>query len=165
MPRDVGTEEAILDAVIARIDSQLTEAVTADNIRLCLDWNQPPMTAGSICFLVGPGDGLFDQDLIEGGGAAQATFKGEIIVGIYTPIQIDIAQRHDHALKDATRGLLPLWRKVVKALLGWSPGVADSELTRNPLLPSQRHFVTSSDGRKWHGVLQTFLLDYDVDLT
>lgn len=165
MPRTDGTEEEILDAVIERLIATIPSTFNESNLLLCMDWQGPQMTPGDICGLVGPDDGEFNEAMLDGGGQDQATFATGIIVGVFTPIRIDPSKRHSEALKNSTRGLLPVWRKVLKSLTNWSPGDVGDELTRNPLFPTTRNWVKDEvTSGKYLGFYQRFSVTYDVDL-
>jgi hypothetical protein len=165
MARDNGTEEAIIDAVIARLTGTLPTYFTSANLLLCMDWQAPQMTPGDICGLVGPDDGEFNESMLDGGGQEQATFATSIIVAVFTPIRTDASKRHSDALKNSTRGLLPIWRKILKSLTAWSPSSGGDQLTRNPIFPTTRNWVkTEVMSGKYLGFYQRFSVTYDVDL-
>ena len=121
MARVNGLEQDIIDAVIARLIAQVSDVFDANNLYLCMDWQAPQMTPGDVCGLVGPDDGEFNETMLDGGGQDQATFSTSIIVAVFTPIRTDQSKRHSDSLKNTTRGLLPIWQKILKALTAWTP--------------------------------------------
>lgn len=170
MARNFGTEPEIIDAVIAKIVADSLVAFptapvfTTANTRLCMDWDRPPMTSGAISCVVGPGDGNFEEDSLIGGGQQQATFDSSLIVAVYTPIRTDLSGFHNEILKEAKRGLWPLWKMILQSLVDFSPNDETNYFTRDPLYPTQRLWVKTMES-KYFGFQQYFTVKYDVDLS
>ncbi len=76
--------------------------------------NAPQMPTGGDYFLsVSPGDSIFDEELAIGG---QTNEIGTATVTYYSRIKLDRTMHDKEILRNVTRGLLPIKKKVLKTL-------------------------------------------------
>lgn len=163
MARNKGTFDAILLAVVDRLISQVGGLDEA-NCYLSLNPDVLPMpNPGDFVCVVAPTSGMFSDSMFEGGGVEQTTSDSGIIVKIHSPVQLDEVHRDAVFLTDATLGLIAKVRSTLKALSDWSPGSVGSELTRDPLIPSDFAFTRNS--RSLGACELTFKLSFDWDLS
>lgn len=165
MARDRAKFDEVMLAIVARLIDQV-DGARAENCYLSLNPEDTPSpNPGTFVFVVSPPmAGNFDEGMIDGGGAQQATNLGDLRIGIHSPVQLDETNRDTQFLTNSTLGILETWRQVVKALTPWSPGDAESDpMTRDPLIPSG--FVIRRKNRSIGMVVQNFRLTFDLDLT
>ena len=161
MARTVGKLDAILLAIQARIIDQCS--VTAASCYIALDPNDVTNAPGDFVYVIAPASGAFDQSLMDGGGAQQATADTGVIVKIHSAVQLDEPQREEAFLTHATLGVIEKWRLLVKALTDWAPTSGSDTLVRNPLLPAG--FDIDRTSRGVGGIQQAFTFNFDLDLS
>lgn len=108
----------VLAAVVTRLKAAVSE-LDGDSLCYVSDYPAPPEQAINDLFAtVSPSDGTFDVDLQEGAAANDVREYAGVLVTVFSKMKLDRHGRTDSLLSDATRGLLPLKRKILKALAG-----------------------------------------------
>lgn len=109
------TQETVLKRIVVRLRRQLRL-----NRSRCYETLEPEAPAiqpvgGGHFVTVAPGDGQF----VEGEQAPpNVTEEWSVLVTVYTRIKLDRLNSDQELLRDASRGLLVLKRKILKALVG-----------------------------------------------
>jgi hypothetical protein len=107
----------VLTAIQARIVSQTS--LTSDTCLIAFDGEEPPLnpaTSTGMYARVYPEGEDFDQPKMDGGGTLQVEQVARVVVQIHTTQQLDQTGHAKEALMNATRGVLPLVKSVLKAL-------------------------------------------------
>lgn len=165
MTRIDTTQDIILARIVARLRDQLNlpDHRCYETLEPLVD---PKIPKGGDCFLtVSPGDGRFDEGMQAGGGAEQLMEQSSVTVTIYAKIALDPADRATQILHKVSRGMFPLKRDVLAALVGHDLADADG----NYLLRSQLYAIQSWRPRynqtaKIAMTAVAFGVDYDWDL-
>lgn len=166
------TQSDVLDRIVVRLREQLDL-----DPRQCfesLDADSPPeLPVGGDYFVgVSPGDGQF---LTGEQVVGNVTELWSVVVTAYTRVHLDSANHDTAVLRDTSRGLLELKRKILKALVG-------EDLTTGDGDTFLRQLLYATDSRKpqigtWQGgsrprsdmsfgwVSVTFGVDFDWDIT
>ena len=158
----------ILTSVLRRLIANVADAnesncyLSMDEDALPLDW------AADFVYAVCPTGGEFDQQLMDGGGASQATSDDQLVVRVFSMTTLDQSRRDNLFLTHSTAGVIERMRQVVKALAMYdAEQVGDTEdtLLRNPLLPI-RYSFGRGDGERivGYGAI-AFGYSHDWDLT
>lgn len=156
------TQEVVLDRIIERLRSQL-----ALNDRQCyetLDPNSPPAvpTGGEYFLTVAPGDGEFP----DGEQAAEnITEDWSVTVTAFSRIHLDQTDHDKEVLRNASRGLLAVKKKVLAALVGHDLAEQDTDTFLRQLLYISRcgrPELVSRDGANRGIALATLQLDFGV---
>lgn len=167
MPRDKGTLDAILAAIVARLIDEIPDLCNPATCFESLDpWGLPAPNPGNMVFVVAPMSGEFDAAYLEGGGQEQATANTGVTVAIHSPVVLDEPRRDTHFLRNSTHGVLQVARRVLAALTDWtpkSPGGLD-ELTRDPLMPAGYVFQRNDRAMGAMGVQFALSFDWDLDV-
>lgn len=113
---------AFVTYIRAALNDDVSFSVNDRTVYETLSANDPPVhwvgTEDSWHILVSPGPGQFDAELFFGGGRRQLMEAWNVVVGIYTRIDLD-ESGHDHeALLKTGRGILRLKKLVLDAVTG-----------------------------------------------
>lgn len=116
-------------------------------------------------------DGDTDRPMFDGGGDGQLVETVYLTVTGYSRIKTDPTGNDSHLLLDATRGLLPIKKKIMQALAGQDPKDRDNApFLRGHLQPvhaTAPSIMTDGDTNKiYFGMIAvTFEIMFDWDLT
>lgn len=161
------TQDVVLQRVVARLISQLSGSGFAAANCYVADPPEPPTTdmAHNLFVLVTAGSGQYPDDVHAGGGANTPFEESSVWVTIYSRIKLDRPFAADASLTNASRGLLPIKRLVLKALCGHNllDGSGNEILTRY-MAP----FNCSQPGRDtedFAAVSLAFHTDFEWDLS
>jgi hypothetical protein len=164
-----GKLDSILQAIVSRIIAQVQQnSVPTFRAETCYlsmmpDDTPAPSPGNFVCVVAGDA-GNFEEGNIDGGGQFQATATMMVRVKIHSPVQLDEYNRDAIFLTDATRGILEIWRQVVKCLMTpFFPEDATNHVdTRDPLMPAAFRFERR--GRALGAIEQDFKLTFDLDV-
>lgn len=161
------TQEAVLDAVVARIRSEIDE-LGNDSTCFVSDYPDPTPSGvvSNLFAIVSPTDGQFGEEEQVGAGAEQVIENTGVVVTVYSTMRLDRPGRIENLLKDDTRGMLPLKQKLLKALA--SHNLLDAN--GNTILVNYMHAGRSTaprfDREKNMGVMSLhFHTDFEWDLS
>lgn len=160
-------EVDVYTSILTRLRSQL--GLNTSNCSLSIspdDGDVVTPTGGNYFLNVGPGGGEFPADAQEGGGDSQCTENLTVLVAIYTKIRTDSVTEDTQTLTEATRGLLAIKRKVLKALVGFDLlDAAGHSFLRKLVLASHTMrpgIRRNKNGLAWLTV--AFVIGFDHDL-
>lgn len=159
------TQTAVLSAVVTRLHAQVSE-LGNESVCFVSDYPYPPPNVASDLFAtVSPVDGQFDEDIQVGAGNNSLIEYAGIVVTVFSRMKLDRAGKTESLLQDADRGLLPIKRKILKALASHRLLSGSDEL-----LTSYLHALKSSapryDPDLKMGVMSLFFkTDFEWDLT
>ena len=152
----------VLTAISARLVSQLS-LDAALVFEVVNPMAPPPVIPGSDTFLtvaVGAGDFLIEEQ-----ATVQCAENADFTVTGYCKISLDDPGRESIFLKDSTRGILPLKRRILKALIGHDLVSGSNNFLRD-LLYAKRAGAPDYDPEKLVGWCSiTFGVHFDWDLT
>jgi len=121
---------------------------------------------GEYIVTVALGDGVFDVEHQEGGGANQLTEQVTIEVTVYTRIKLDPVDHHGYLLGDDRRGLLELKRKILQALVGIDLEDAAGDTFLRQFLYAKAAAAPVYDPEKGIGWVSIYFgVDYDWNLS
>lgn len=166
MTRIDTTQDTILTQIVARLRDVLD--LPAHRCYETLEpLTDPPVPKGGEYFLtVSPGDGHFDEGMQAGGGAAQLMERSSVSVTAYAKIALDPGDQATEILHEVSRGMLPIKKGILRALVGHDLQDEDD----NYLLRSQLYALQSWRPRylpdaKIAMIAVGFGTDFDWDLT
>lgn len=161
--RAFGSPDEILTAIVERIRDQVPELNGVGRCYLSLHNNKaaPPASGDFFC-VVSPLSGVFQPEFFEGGGQQQLMVESSIVVRIFSTAQVDPAFQDAIFLTSATRGILSIASKVLRALAAWTPLVDGDEATRDPLAPHK--YVMSRNDRNFGAIDLEFKVTFDWNL-
>ena len=156
----------VLAAVVTRLKAAVTE-LDGDSLCYVSDYPAPPENVQNDLFAtVSPSDGTFDVDLQEGAAANDVREYAGILVTVFSKMKLDRHGRTDSLLSDSTRGLLPLKRKILKALAGHRLQDGSSNDLTTSYLYAQKASAPRWDADTKLGVMSLyFSTDFLWDLT
>ena len=117
MARVATTQVDVLEAVISRLISQLTE-LKASNCYLSLEPYPDERITHPLCCIVSPMGGVYDATVFEGAGSNSLIENSGVIVSVWSNLKLDQSGHAERVLNDAARGLIVLKRKILMALTG-----------------------------------------------
>lgn len=157
------SQETVLNAVVARIIAAIPTKFNASNCFVSLKPVPVPIPTHDIFCTVGVADSQFDQSIIEGAGQNACAEDAGVVVTVGTRIRLDQLSHHKMALTDSSRGLLPLKRLVLKALVAHDLLTGSDTFLRNLMMPLSSSFGSADrDNVCWCSI--TFSTDFDWDL-
>lgn len=118
----VTDQDAVFDAVLARIQSQVDEFSKPNLCFLVADPDQfQPNERQPLCLTVAPHAGDFDQGVFDGAADDGILERSGFTVTVWSTIKLDRPDEQTIAMRDAKRGLFPLKKKLLIALSGYMP--------------------------------------------
>lgn len=160
------TQEVVLARIVARLRDvlDLPEHRCYETLEPLAD---PPIPKGGDYFLtVSPGDGRFDVAMQEAAGAEQLQELASVTVTAYSKIALDPGDRATEILHKVSRGMLPLKRGILAALVGHDLLDEDgNSFLRSYLYAIQSWRPRYNADSKIAAVAVAFGTDYDWDLT
>lgn len=159
------TQKAVLEAVVTRLKANVTE-LNGDALCYVSDYPEPPENVQTELFaMVSPSDGQFDVDIQEGAGANDVREYAGVVVTVFSRVKLDRHGRTESLLVDSTRGMLPLKRKILRALAGQQLSSGGNDLLVNHCF-AQRASAPRYDPRINLGVMSLyFSTDFAWDLS
>lgn len=122
----------LFDAIEERIRDQIAEFKSPNTCYLVIDPDEFELPERqTLCLTIAPHAGEFDQGVFDGGGDDAILERSGFTVTIWSNIKLDRPDEKSIALNHASRGLVPLKKKLLKALAGFMPTDED---TGAPLL-------------------------------
>lgn len=110
------TQTDVLSAVVTRLRAEVTELANESTCFVSDYPYPPPNVANDLFATVSPVDGRFDEAQQIGAGNESVIEETGIVVTVFSRVKLDRVGKTEFLLQDATRGLLPLKRKILKAL-------------------------------------------------
>lgn len=131
-----GTDQiTVLNAVLERLVSQVS-LFTADNVSLSIEPEPGVEVSQGIYATVSPDEGQFEQDILEGAGAADCREYTGVIITVFNAKKLD---RRDGVVKslllDEVAGLLALKRSILRAFTGHELLWQDVKILAEPMFP------------------------------
>lgn len=169
MSRTVGkldvTLQSICDRIIAQVQLSSVAVFKAESCYLSLHPEHVGTSPGNFtCVVCPPEAGNFDEGMMDGGGASQATMHGDIRIGIHSPVQLDELNHEANWLKNASLGIMEIWRQVLKCLTTFDPvDGSGNEQLRDQLMPGG--FQIQRRKKSIGYIIQNFKHVGDIDLT
>jgi hypothetical protein len=166
MARIPTTQSTVLERVVARI----IEAVPPLNATTCflsLDPEPDQRLSQNLFCTVSPMGGEFDQGALAGGGFHTPFENSGVIVSVWSAMALDRPEHAAKVLNDATRGLLRIKRKLLRALTGHDLLDADGNgILIDLMAPLQaQHPRAGSSHEKLTGFSLTFSTNFEWDLS
>jgi hypothetical protein len=161
------TIDVVLEAIAARLRSELAlSEATCYWLIVDRDEQLPPPTSGATFITISPDGAEFDASLIDGGGVEQVTTTTGVSVAIHSTLQLDRGGRDKEALLNASKGILPIVLKVLKALTDHDLEVNEDGDTclREPLRPTGYSAPQRMLDDKWTRISVYFAVSFDWDL-
>lgn len=158
-----GLPGEILEAVAARLRTQL--AIDSTKCFISDNPDAEPPSAAEIYYVVSPAvKGSFDASMFSGGAQSLTTVNTMIVITIHRSSQRDEAERGNEMFAHETDGLFVLARPVIKALAGWAPTNASSNINVNqPLFPD--NYSVFRNSRDSSSFQVAFHVQFDWDLS
>lgn len=159
------TQKTVLEAVVARLKAEVSE-LNGESLCYVSDYIDPPENVQTDLFAqVSPSDGQFDVDIQEGAGENDVREYAGVIVTVFSRVKLDRNGKTESLLVDATRGMLPLKRKIIRALAGRQLSSGGSDLLVNHVF-AQRASAPRYDRDLRLGVMSIFFsTDFEWDLS
>jgi hypothetical protein len=166
--------------ILVAFRDRLISAVPGCTDLTCFISDQPipaMIPGGGSCVTVSIGEGVFDQQLFTGGGAATLCEEFQVVITAMTQVVLDRIPQAERALLEDDRGLLVKWKvALLRALLledytlgldskPWEPAIDDQPLCRELIRPvhsSAPGDIPNKPG--WIGFQLTFSTSFDWDL-
>lgn len=133
MARNLGLPEDIFDAIVARLIDQIPNFCTEASTYHAINPDAIASNPGDLIFVVAPLSGNAPLEYQAGGGEQQLTIDGGFMVKIHSPLQLDQFPHDAYMLKEKSRGLWKVSRRVLAAIVNWDPLKGDNEITRDPI--------------------------------
>lgn len=164
------TQAEVLLAVVAKIQANVA---ALENEPTCFvsatTWPEVSVQDNLFCTVV-PGDGQFDQGIVDGSGNIGVCEIFPVIVTIWSHIEVDQIERFQQGFVDAQRGLLTIKQQVLQALAGknldgetyqGNPSV----LLMEALMPTRSHVQTEKvDDDEFGGISISFDAKFNWNL-
>lgn len=165
MANPIPTDHAtVLQAVVDRLIDQLPDLGFSERTCFLAPDREiiEPNRSGKICCTVTSMDSQFGDEALTGGAENVCIEHSGVVVTPHTAIKLDAVERLDAVLKDTTRGLLVMKKRILKALTGHRLQDPDgNELLVNLPHPlhASRTAYNSVTGLAWLSV--TFSTDFE----
>ena len=162
MARVDALEADVLISVAAKLRTDLSLGVRQAFV--VLDPRNPPQfpKGGNYFITVAPGGGVFAEgDQVY----PNVTEETEVLVTAYTRVLLDSTDHYDTLLTQATRGLLPIKRSILKSLVGADLQIGGDSFTRDAVfaIRAERPDYDESKSIGWQTI--TFGVNFDWDLS
>jgi hypothetical protein len=165
MPRIDITQDVVVERVVARLRDvlDLPDSRCYETLEPLID---PQIPKGGDFFLtVSPGNGHYDVGMQNGGGRDQLMEQSSVSVTAYTKIRLDAADRATKLLHEVHRGVLPLKKKILDALVGVDLEDAEGNtFLRQPLYAMQSWAPRYNQDSGIAAIAVAFGTDFDWDL-
>ena len=123
------TQVEVLLAVVAKIQENVPAFPDSESCFVSdTPWPGVDIQGNLFC-TVAPSDGSFDQGLMDGSGNLGVAELTQIVVTVWSRIEMDQIERFQAGLTDPQRGLLPLKQMILKALAGKNLNGDDPDIT------------------------------------
>ena len=165
MTRVDTTQDVVTDRLIVRLRDQLSLKETH-----CYETDEPEKVTippgGDYWVTVFVGPGSFDVPMQIGGGANQCVEMMPVTISAYSRIRLDPTERANRQLHEAARGLYPLKKKLLKALVGHDLLDEDGNTFLRQLIYALRSSLPEVDNQAgWGRISVEFGLEWDWDLS
>lgn len=140
-------QSTVLNAILARIQDQVTEFSAGNTCFLVIDPEQfEPSERQELCLTVAPNSGDYDQEVFTGAGEDGLIEQSGFTVTVWSKIKLDRHDQSTYALNNASRGLLPLKKKLLKCLTNWMPtdGTSGAPLLTEFIAPVSAGYPVSA---------------------
>lgn len=112
------TQAEILLAVVAKIQANVSAFESEPTCFVSATTFPEVSVQDNLFCTVMPGDGQFDQGIVDGSGSTGVCEIFPLIVTIWSHIEVDQIERYQQGLVDDERGLLTLKQQILQALAG-----------------------------------------------
>jgi len=118
MTRIDTTPDVILTRIVARLRAvlELPAHLCYETLEPLVD--PPIIKGGDYLLTVSPGNGRFDEGMQIGGGAEQLMEQTSVVVTAYAKIALDPGDKATQILHAVNRGMLPIKKLILAALVG-----------------------------------------------
>ena len=165
MARIATDQETVLDAVVARLIRQMNDVFRAANCYQTVEPHPQFDVAHGLFCQVSPAEGRFDDPALAGGGAHTCFENAITDVTVFSRVRLDQPNRSEKVLKDASRGLLVLKRRILTALTGHDLQDADgNEILINLIAPVTATRPTFDPREHVASVSLAFSTDFEWNL-
>ena len=160
------TQEKVITAIALRLRAELNlpESQVIETVEPLSPPKLPP--GGDYYLTVSPGDGVFPEDLQDGGGDSQLNEEAEIIVTGLSRVKLDQTNSDKAVIHNAEQGLLPIKQLILKTLAGQDPALPSGDkFLRQFLLARRSTQPTYDEDAGVSFISVTFMASFDWDLT
>ncbi len=167
------TEDAVLEAIVARLRSRITEFRNENTCFVSLDPEPEEEQRQNIFATVSPADGAhYDQAQFIGAGNDGVREISGFTVTVFSGMKLDRPDEQRQLLLHEQRGLLKLKRDILRALLrnddgsGWMPtNSSGASLLTDFIAPVSAGFPRASASGKYGMLSVTFSANWVWDLS